>query len=127
MKAELKVTPEVLDKICEMRRAKIPIKEISKQFGIHHSTIERHLKRIGMTKKREKKVYEKPKHPESTEKGTLCWDCALSVLGDKSPCSWHRKEHKPRDDWEAIRRDRTYCQHTSESYIVISCPGFVKG
>ena len=43
---------------------------------------------------------------------TLCWYCGKSCRGG---CSWS-KEFKPVKDWEAIKKDGSYC--------VILCPEF---
>ena len=55
---------------------------------------------------------------------TLCWDCANATGG----CSWSmHTEHKPVEGWNAIRRDiHNKYSEPVESYIVISCPEFVR-
>ena len=55
---------------------------------------------------------------------TLCWDCANATGG----CSWsdHWK-HQPVKGWYAVRNDLKSKEGTMvESYIVISCPEFVR-
>lgn len=52
-------------------------------------------------------------------KDTICWECANACGG----CSWSRKKAKPVPGWDAIRRDLS---GNIESYVVISCPEFVR-
>ena len=55
---------------------------------------------------------------------SICWDCA-NACGE---CSWsdHWK-HEPVNGWNAIRNDlKTKEGDTTESYIVIECPEFIR-
>ena len=55
---------------------------------------------------------------------TLCWDCDNATGG----CSWsEHMNHTPVKGWYAVRNDIKTKEGThTESYIVISCPEFVR-
>ena len=60
---------------------------------------------------------------------TICWDCKNAV----KKCSWS-KDFIPVENWEAIPTtikqvdNREGRKHkVMQSYIVVSCPQFVKG
>ena len=110
----VRMTEELQKEICAMKEAGVTVKKICEKTGVSNYTVWRYATRG-----------EKFKENNS---GTLCWLCALSALGDISPCSWHRKAHTPRKDWEAERKDFfTATGEVIESYIVKSCPAFVRG
>lgn len=52
---------------------------------------------------------------------TLCWDCHNSTGG----CSWS-SEFKPVDGWEAIPTVIKNGKYPENSFIVISCPCFIR-
>lgn len=54
---------------------------------------------------------------------TICWDCA-NATGN---CSWSDFwQHEPVKGWYAVRNDLHKSEADIESYIVISCPEFVR-
>lgn len=52
---------------------------------------------------------------------SLCWRCAIVVLGKKSPCSWVGK-CVPVDGW--IAREEKLQGLSKKTYTVYSCPLF---
>lgn len=108
----VRMTEELYKEICAMRKAGATVKKICEETGVSQHTVWK---------------YTTNGAPFQGRYDTLCWDCALSALGDVSPCCWVRKGHLPREDWEAVRRDKPFFGKSVESYFVLSCPGFVEG
>ena len=66
---------------------------------------------------------EQREREDSPKKETLCWKCAHSGHGNKSPCPWER-EFKPVGGWKAVRYELKVCRKSVESYMVLDCPMF---
>lgn len=67
--------------------------------------------------------------PRWTYQYTLCWDCA-KACGD---CPWSERSHRPVDGWTATPTKiklrsitNKYGEGFDQSYIVHSCPLFVR-
>lgn len=118
----VEITPELSANMQDLREKGCSFVEIEQKCGIPRMTAKQFLTDIGVCEERTWQVERR------LESDSLCWWCALSALGDVSPCSWHRKAHVPRDDWEAEQKNLfTATGETIESYLVKSCPAFVRG
>lgn len=91
------------------------VDELSKIFGISQSTIRRRIKK-GFT------VSQCLSRDGGYNNTTLCWDCANACGG----CSWSSREAQPIDGWDATPMKVNMNPHLVDSYIVHSCPQFVR-
>ena len=115
VKKRMPLTDKDKSDIVRLYKEGKPINDIAAKYEKKRSTIVNLLGELGA---RKIEIY----------KDTLCIYCKYSAMGDISPCSWHRKDHRPRDDWTAVRRDtNSVAGDESESYRLLSCPGFERG
>ena len=67
--------------------------------------------------------------PRGPHQHTLCWDCSKACGG----CPWSRRSHRPVQGWIATptklklrAKSNPYGESFDSSYIVHSCPLFVR-
>lgn len=113
-----KVSLKEIEKIKTLYKQGKTVPEISKIVGLADNTVRRKLAQNGLYEKKKLNYIAKP---------SICWNCVNAAKGNMSECQWAKK-YEPRDDWNAIKTElRQHSNKLTESYLVLSCPGFEKG